>query len=83
MSRAAANTPAIIKGHRKTLRSRLLVRLFGLLAILAISSLLFIVSRPETENPANSTLMSVVLFITGAALVISILSLVQNQLLDP
>jgi two-component system nitrate/nitrite sensor histidine kinase NarX len=83
MPRAAANTPAIFKGQGMTLRSRLLIRLFGLLVILAISSLLFIVSKAETDSTANSTILSVILFITGVVLVISILLLVQNQLLEP
>jgi two-component system nitrate/nitrite sensor histidine kinase NarX len=83
MPRAAADTPALNKGQTKTLRSRLLIRLLGLLVILAVSSLLFIVSRPETDSAANHSFLSIALFVTGAALVISILLLVQNQLLDP
>jgi two-component system nitrate/nitrite sensor histidine kinase NarX len=83
MPRAAADTPALNKGQTKTLRSRLLIRLLGLLVILAVSSLLFIVSRPETDSAANHSFLSIALFVTGAALVLSILLLVQNQLLDP
>jgi two-component system nitrate/nitrite sensor histidine kinase NarX len=83
MPRAAADTPALNKGQTKTLRSRLLIRLLGLLVILAVSSLLLIVSRPETDSAANHSFLSIALFVTGAALVLSILLLVQNQLLDP
>ena len=67
----------------RTLRSRLLLRLAGLLIILAISTFLFVLNRMESITTLNRTIMAVILFISGTGLLISTLALVQNHLLDP
>jgi len=67
----------------RTLKSRLLIRLAGLLVILAITTFLFILNRMESITTLNRTIMGVILFISGAGLLLSTLALVQNHLLDP
>ncbi len=67
----------------RTLRSRLLLRLAGLLVILAITTFLFILNRVESITALNRTIMGIILFVSGTGLLVSTLALVQNHLLDP
>jgi two-component system nitrate/nitrite sensor histidine kinase NarX len=83
MSQTTAKTSPVAHGHGRTLRSRLLLRLTGLLIILAASTFLFVLNRMESITTLNSTIMAVILFFSGAGLLISTLALVQNHLLDP
>jgi len=82
MSQASTDNGAST-GSETTLRSRLLVRLFGLLVLLGITGALLQLDRVAAFSSGNRALLGVLLFIAGAALSISILSLVQHNLLDP
>jgi two-component system nitrate/nitrite sensor histidine kinase NarX len=79
----ASSTSDTSTGKESTLRSRLLIRLFGLLVLLGINVALLQLDRTMTFSSSNRALLGVLLFIGGAALSISILSLVQHHLLDP
>nr|AFI78636.1 GAF sensor signal transduction histidine kinase [uncultured bacterium ws034A6] len=83
MSQTITNTSPAAQGHGRTLRSRLLLRLAGLLVILAVSTLLFVLNRVESITTLNRTIVAVILFTSGAGLLISTLLLVQTHLLDP
>jgi two-component system nitrate/nitrite sensor histidine kinase NarX len=82
MSQVSSNNDASTGGET-TLRSRLLVRLFLLLVLLGITSALLQLDRIAAFSSGNRALLGVLLFIGGAALSLSILSLVQHNLLDP
>jgi len=82
MTQASSNNDADT-GRESTLRSRLLVRLFGLLVLLGITVALLQLDRTMGFSRLHLALLGVLLFSGGAALSISILSLVQNHLLDP
>ena len=75
--------PAAAKEQGRTLRSRLLLRLAGLLLLLAISSFLLILNGMESITTPVRTLFGILLFIGGTGLLISTLALVQNHLLEP
>lgn len=83
MSPSATYTPAETKEHDRTLRSRLLIRLAGLLVILAVSTFLFVLNETGSITTLTRTILGVILFISGTGLLISTLALVQNHLLDP
>jgi two-component system nitrate/nitrite sensor histidine kinase NarX len=82
MSQASSNNGAS-KVKESTLRSRLLVRLFGLLFLLGITIALLQLDRTAAFSSTSRALLGVLLFVTGAALSLSIISLVQHNLLDP
>ncbi|NNG12646.1 MAG: GAF domain-containing protein [Halobacteria archaeon] len=65
-----------------TLRGRLLVRLSGLLLVLILLCLVALAGPAAVITDTNRTLISGVLFAAGCGLIFSILSLVQNHLLD-
>ena len=76
-----AATPLRARGS--TLRSRLLVRLIMLLLILGAFTLLTAGIGLVTIPPPIRTILGVLLFAAGTGLLVSILGLVQHQLLDP
>ncbi len=82
MSQASPNNDAST-GRESTLRSRLLVRLIGLLVLLGITSALLQLEQTAALSSGVRILLGVLLFIGGAALSLSILSLVQHNLLEP
>jgi len=82
MSQASSNNDAST-GKESTLRSRLLVRLFLLLVLLGFTTALLQLDWIAAFSSGNRALLGVLLFIGGAALSLSILSLVQHNLLDP
>jgi two-component system nitrate/nitrite sensor histidine kinase NarX len=82
MSQASPNTDAGT-ARKSTLRSRLLVRLLGLLVLLGITSALLQLDRITALSSLNRALLGLLLFTGGAALSLAILSLVQHNLLDP
>jgi hypothetical protein len=69
-------------GTETTLRSRLRVRLFGLLMLLGITTALLQLEQTAALSASSRALLGVLLFLGGALLSISILSLVQRNLLD-
>lgn len=83
MSPSATYTPATAGEHGHTLRSRLLLRLAGLLLILTVSTFLFILNGMDSASTLSRTLLGIILFISGSGLLISTLALVQNNLLVP
>ncbi|MGB5439257.1 MAG: histidine kinase [Gammaproteobacteria bacterium] len=83
MSPGAAYTPPVAKERGRTLRSRLLLRLAGLLLILAISTFLLILNGMDSATTLARTLLGAILLVSGTTLLISTLALVQNYLLDP
>ena len=82
MSQASTDNDASA-GKESTLRSRLLVRLFSLLVLLGITAALLQLDQVAAFSSNVRALFGVLLFIAGAALSVSILSLVQHNLLDP
>jgi len=82
MSQASSNNDAGT-GKESTLRSRLLVRLLSLLVLLGITSVLLQLDRTASFSSFSRALLGGLLFTGGAALSLSILSLVQHNLLDP
>ena len=83
MSRNIINGSRLAEPRKSTLRSRLLVRLAGLLLILFILGLIVLAGQAETETAMTGVALTVLLLISGMLLVYSILSLVQHHLLDP
>ena len=83
MSPSTTYMPTAAKEQGRTLRSRLLLRLAGLLLILAISSFLFILNGMESITTTLRISLGVLLLIIGTGLLISTLTLVQNHLLEP
>ena len=83
MSRSATNGSPLAEPRESTLRSRLLVRLAGLLLILFILGLVVLAGQPETVSTALRVLSTVLLLVGGTVLAYSVLSLVQHNLLDP
>ncbi|MGD8631552.1 MAG: histidine kinase [Gammaproteobacteria bacterium] len=69
--------------RESTLRSRLLVRLFGLLVLLGIATALLLLKQTADLSIVSRALLGVLLFLGGAALSLAILSLVQHNLLEP
>jgi two-component system nitrate/nitrite sensor histidine kinase NarX len=82
MSQASISNDAST-GRESTLRSRLLVRLFGLLVLLGITTALLQLEQTTGLSVFSRALLGVLLFLGGAVLSISILSLVQRNLLEP
>ncbi len=70
-------------GRESTLRSRLLARLFGLLVLLGITAALLQLEPTAGFSDISRALIGVLLFLGGAALSISILTLVQHNMLEP
>ena len=70
-------------GRESTLRSRLLLRLSGLLVLLGITTALLQLEQIAGLSVTSRVLLGVLLFLGGAVLSISILSLVQRNLLEP
>jgi len=83
MSRTTASTATTARGRDRTLRSRLLLRLGILLLILVALTLLVAVGGMTGDIPLARTLLGGVLFAAGTGVLLSILGLVQQQLLDP
>lgn len=81
MSRTSS--PSIVRPQDTTLRSRLLVRLILLLLIMGVLSLLTAGNGIFTISPLFRTALGVLLFTAGIGLLVSILGLVQHQLLEP
>jgi len=67
---------------KPTLRSRLLVRLSALLLVLLLLGLLALTGPVASLTPGNRVVFAGLLFLAGAALVFSVLSLVQHNMLD-
>jgi len=82
MSQATTNTDPV-RGRESTLRSRLLVRLIGLIILLGITTALLLLDPAGTISTSNRVLLGGLLFICGAVLSLSILRLVQHNLLEP
>ncbi|MEA2093605.1 MAG: hypothetical protein U9P11_03465, partial [Pseudomonadota bacterium] len=83
MTRNVAGSSSTADPEKPALRSRLLLRLSGLLLILVLLCVLVLTGQLESVATGNRVLLSAILFIAGAWLVFSILSLVQHDLLDP
>jgi two-component system nitrate/nitrite sensor histidine kinase NarX len=83
MSRTTTSSSVTARVQDSTLRSRLLVRLFILLLIMGAFTLLTAGNGIVTSSPVTRTVLGVLLFTTGTGLLVSILGLVQHQLLDP
>ena len=83
MSRNAINGSRLAEPQKSTLRSRLLVRLAGLLLILFILGLVVLAGQLETVPAATGMILTTLLLVSGTVLAYSILSLVQHHLLDP
>ena len=72
-----------VRTHKSTLRSRLLVRLAGLLLILFVLGCAVILGLPVRVTDTLALVSAVILLIAGSMLAYSILALVQNNLLGP
>ena len=83
MDRNAPPDQRRVQSRRSTLRSRLLVRLAGLLLIVFILGLVVLGGLPETVAAATGVALTTLLLISATVLAYSILSLVQHHLLDP
>jgi len=83
MSRNSINGSRPAEARSSTLRSRLLVRLGGLLLILLILGFVVLAGQPVTLPAAAGMVLTILLLISGTVLAYSILSLVQHHLLDP
>lgn len=83
MTRTLTEEPATTSRRGGTLRSRLLSRLIGLILILGLSIFIFAVEGTSDLSSLNKTLLGIALFAGGALLALSIVSLVQTNLLVP
>ena len=82
MPRSAIHSSPLVEPGRLTLRGRLLVRLSGLLLVLVLLCLVALAGPAAALSGSNRTIITGLLFAAGCGLVFSILSLVQNHLLD-
>ncbi len=82
MPRSAIHSSPFVEPGRLTLRGRLLVRLSGLLLVLVLLCLLALTGPVAPISGTGRTLVTGLLFVAGCGLAFSILSLVQNHLLD-
>lgn len=83
MSRAVANGSSQAGPRKPTLRSRLLVRLAGLLLILFLLGLVVFAMKSASFTAGIRAPLTVLLLLGGTLLAYSVLSLVQHNLLDP
>jgi two-component system, NarL family, nitrate/nitrite sensor histidine kinase NarX len=72
-----------VEPRESTLRSRLLIRLAGLLLILFILGLVVLAMQPRPFSAEIRASLTVLLLISGTLLAYSVLSLVQHNLLGP
>jgi two-component system nitrate/nitrite sensor histidine kinase NarX len=79
MSQTAAKANAIPDRQDSNLRSRLFIRLIGLLLLLALAVLILVPDSSMLPGNLSRALVAGILFIGGLALVISILSLVPHS----
>lgn len=82
MPRSATHSSAFVEPGKLTLRGRLLVRLSGLLLVLVLLCLLALAGPAALNTGTSRIFFTGLLFAAGCGLVFSILSLVQNHLLD-
>lgn len=82
MPRSATNSSSFLEPGKPTLRSRLLVRLSALLLVLLLLGLLALTGPVASLTTGNRVVFAGLLFLAGAALVFSVLSLVQHNMLD-
>jgi two-component system nitrate/nitrite sensor histidine kinase NarX len=83
MTRNVSGSSSTADREKPALRSRLLMRLSGLLLILLLLCVLVLTGQLESIATGNRVLLSAILFIAGAWLAFSTLLLVQHNLLDP
>jgi two-component system nitrate/nitrite sensor histidine kinase NarX len=75
--------PPRVRTRKSTLRSRLLVRLAGLLLILFVLGVAALLELPAHITDTLALVSAALLLIAGSMLAYSILALVQNNLLGP
>ena len=83
MARTTSGSPPPARVRGSTLRSRLLLRLIVLLIIMGGFTLLTAGGAPAGLPPLTRTVLGILLFAAGISLLLSILGLVQHQLLEP
>ncbi len=83
MSRTTTSAAPTVRGQHRTLRSRLLLRLIIVLLFMGAFTLLVAVDGSVAISPLTRILLGILLFAAGTAVLVSILGLVQQQLLDP
>ena len=81
--RSTPDSRSLPRNRNTTLRSRLLVRLGGLLVVMLLLVLTGAATRSGLMDMPRQALVAILLLIAGAGLLYSILALVQANLLDP
>ncbi|MEN8107410.1 MAG: histidine kinase [Pseudomonadota bacterium] len=83
MLRSIPDNSTLSRHRNPTLRARLLIRLGTLLLVLFLLALIVITGHTEILDAGQRAIAATLLVVGGAALVYSILALVQTNLLDP